>query len=261
MTQNDISNSQNQEQNCQDDTNANYLNPTTKIWFYIPFDRWFLTKDEKNPLQGIESWFDSPTKINQTVNKPKKRKRIDLSLVDVKISKDPELLKQYYDLREEAYRNDSGFSNYSGDENEFDREGVIFLGIFEDKVVAGARLVSSSNIAYLPHENPEKKFTYLDLCKTVDIDLSGTIYSEISALTIKRELRSNFLDNLFGCIVDYCRSENIKYVFGVADLVCSRDYRMAIEKVGIKSIFINKVIAPRKPEFNNIDSYITVGVI
>ncbi|MES2678139.1 MAG: hypothetical protein V4612_07530 [Pseudomonadota bacterium] len=260
MTQTDISDNKNQKQNYPNDSNSNYLNPTTKIWFYIPFSNWFLTKDEKNPLQGIESWFDSPTKVSQTVNKPKKRNRIDVNSIDIKISKDPELLKQYYDLREESYRNDSGFKNYSGDENNFDRNGVIFLGVMKGKVVAGARLVVSSEVDYLPHEDPEKHFIYPEICKTINIDLKGVLYSEVSALTISKELRVNFLDKLFQSMVEHCRENNIKYIFGVSDMKCSRDYKMSFSKLRVPFMLASQIVAPRKTEFNNIDSYLVVAM-
>ncbi len=242
------------QQKYYNDNNLNFSDPS-KMWFYIPYDRWFLGKDEKQPMQGHSSWFDSATKIIREINKPRKGNKIDASQVEVRLTNDPALLRQYYDLREKIYQNDSGYVNYSGAENNYDKNGRIFLGIFNNMVVAGARLVVSSDVDHLPHENEKEGFMYPEICKTVGIDLDGVVYSEVSALVIRKEFRMNLINKLLKSMADYCKANDIKYMIGVANMKCNRDYRISLAKDGIKSVIIDKVIAPRKPEFNNIDSF------
>ncbi len=261
MKQNHISENQNQQQNYYSEAKENYPNLNTKPWFCVPDDSWFLNKDDTRQIQGIESWFDSPAEVYRMINKPKKRKRADLSLVDVQISKDPALLQQYYDLREASYRAEWNFANYNGQENEWDRNGKIFLAIFDGKVVAGARLVVSSDVPYLPHEDPTLHFTYSEICKNIDIDLSEVLYSELSALFIAKEFRANLIDKLSRSVVDYCRANNIKYAFGIATLKANRNSHLSFNRIGVKSFILDKIVAPKKPQFNNIDCCPIVVVV
>jgi len=261
MKQNNISDNQNQQQNYHSEANENYPNLNTKLWFCVPYNSWFLSKDDTQQIQGIESWFDSPAEVYRMINKPKKRKKVDLSLIDVQISKDPELLQQYYDLREYAYRNYSGYKNYSGSENEWDRNGKIFLAVLDGKVIAGARLLVSSDVPYLTFEDPAQHFTYSEICKNIAIDLSEALYGEISAFAVDRNFSNQIIDNIFFSIGGYCRANNIKYILGVADLKCNRDYKIALSKIGVKSFILDKIVAPKKPEFNNIDCCPIVAVV
>jgi hypothetical protein len=230
-------------------------NLENKEWFLASQNKWFLSKESKVFVAGKDSWFINPLQTAKTIHKISKKQRPDISKVQIQLSKDPELLKQYYDLREDIYKNDSGYKNYSGSENSFDKNGQIFLAIEDGVVVAGARLVVSNNVAKLPHENLEAGFTYQTICSNFNIDLNGTIYSEISALIIKKGFRNDLLKLLFKSIVQFCRETNIKYIFGVANMKCNRDYKIVFSKIGVKSFIADKIIAPRKPEFNNIDSY------
>lgn len=261
MKQNHISENQNQQQNYYSEAKENYLNLNTKPWFCVPDDSWFLNKDDTRQIQGIESWFDSPAEVYRMINKPKKRKRADLSLVDVQISKDPALLQQYYDLREASYRAEWNFANYNGQENEFDKNGKIFLAIFDGKVVAGARLVVSSDVPYLTHEDPTLHFTYSEICKNIDIDLSEVLYGEISAIASDRNFRGQIIDNIFSSIGNYCRANNIKYILGIATLNTNRNSHLSLNRIGVKSFILDKIAAPKKPQFNNIDCCPIVVVV
>ena len=261
MKQNNISDNQNQQQNYHSEANENYPNLNTKLWFCVPYNSWFLSKDDTQQIQGIESWFDSPAEVCRMINKPKKRKKVDLSLIDVQISKDPELLQQYYDLRQASYKAKWGFANYNGQENEWDRNGKIFLAIFDGKVIAGARLLVSSDVPYLTFEDPAQHFTYSEICKNIAIDLSEALYGEISAFAVDRNFSGQILDNIYFRAIDYCRANNIKYILGVAALKTNRNSHLSLNRIGVKSFILDKIAAPKKPEFNNIDCCPMVAVV
>ena len=179
MNQNIASNIQMQEKNDYNDS-ANYSNPTPKIWFFISYGNWFLSKTEKQQVQGSDSWFNSPSKISQAINRPEKIEKIDLSKIEILVTKDPELLQQYYDLREREYRKKLGFENYNGQETTHDKTGDIMLGVFNGKVVAGARIDFSNKNKSMYNDNPEIGFNYKDIIKKFDPTFQdGDVYSEI----------------------------------------------------------------------------------
>ncbi len=249
----DDSNQQNHQKETQDQDNQD--------WFFALQNQWFLSSKSKAIIPGSDSWFENPIQVLRAIQKISKKNKVDVTQVKIQLSKDKKLLQQYYDLRESLYRNDSGYRNYSGAENDFDRNGRIFLGLYNGSVVAGARLVVSSDVDYLPHENTEKNFTYNQICKNLGINLDGVIYSEISALVIDRSFRKNLLGILFTSVVEHCHQENIKYIFGVSNKQCNRDYKMVFAKLGIKCVISNEIVAPKKSEFNNIDSYPIVAIM
>lgn len=60
--------------------------------------------------------------------------------IEFKISRDPQLLSQYYALREHYFREELGIPDFDGSEDEMDRQGQIFLAIQDGRVVGGARI-------------------------------------------------------------------------------------------------------------------------
>jgi hypothetical protein len=221
-------------------------------WFLAFQNQWFLSKESKVFLPGKDTWFANPLQTAKIVHKAGRSKRVDISKVKIQITKDPELLQQYYDLRERTFRSDLGFKSYDGQENKYDKNGRIFIGTLNGEVVSGARLMVSSDMPYLVHEDIEKNFTYQVMCKSLDIDLCGVKYAEISALCEQEKFRvEGMLDKLLEVVIGYCRSENIKYMFGITDLTQNRNYKKTFTKINVKSIIADKINVPAKIEFNN----------
>ena len=62
-----------------------------------------------------------------------------LSIV-FKLSQDPQLLEQYYDLREHCFREELGLPDFDGSEEEQDRHGQILLAVENGRCIAGVRI-------------------------------------------------------------------------------------------------------------------------
>ena len=60
--------------------------------------------------------------------------------IQFSISRDPQLLEQYYTLREQCFRDELGIPDFDGSEDEMDRQGQIFLAVQNGRVVGGARI-------------------------------------------------------------------------------------------------------------------------
>ena len=62
--------------------------------------------------------------------------------IEFKISRDPHLLQQYYQLREECFREELGIPDFDGSEEERDKNSLKFLAIENGKCIGGARISS-----------------------------------------------------------------------------------------------------------------------
>ncbi|MFT6077671.1 MAG: hypothetical protein ACJATU_000881, partial [Rickettsiales bacterium] len=156
-------------------------------WFFMPQEQWFLNGSLQDLVEGCESWFDSVMKIDR---KPApKKKKIDVSKITIISTQDPDLLKQYYDLRERQYRKKLGFEQYDGQENEYDKIGDIMVALYAGKVIAGGRVDYSNKIKIMCNDDPVSGFTYQSLLKRFDSDANQEdIFSEICGLAVNERM-------------------------------------------------------------------------
>ena len=60
--------------------------------------------------------------------------------ITFELCRDPRLLQQYYQLREECFRRELGLPDFDGSEDERDRQGQILIARIGDRCVGGARI-------------------------------------------------------------------------------------------------------------------------
>lgn len=60
--------------------------------------------------------------------------------IEFKLTRDPQLLAQYYALREQCFREELGIPDFDGSEEAGDRKGRILLAIQDGRCVGGARI-------------------------------------------------------------------------------------------------------------------------
>ncbi len=60
--------------------------------------------------------------------------------IEFKLSRDPQLLQQYYELRERCYRRELGIPDFDGSEDMNDQRGHILLAIENGRCIGGARV-------------------------------------------------------------------------------------------------------------------------
>lgn len=63
--------------------------------------------------------------------------------VEFKVSNDPQLLTQYYALRERCFREELELPDFDGSEEEADRHGSILLAVENGRCIAGVRISPS----------------------------------------------------------------------------------------------------------------------
>ena len=62
--------------------------------------------------------------------------------IEFKLSRDPQLLEQYFQLREDCFRQDLGLSGFDGSADDRDMQGQIFLVHQDGQCIGGTRISS-----------------------------------------------------------------------------------------------------------------------
>ena len=60
--------------------------------------------------------------------------------IEFQVCREPALLAQYYDLREQCFRDDLGLTDFDGSEEEQDRQGTILVAVENGRCIAGVRV-------------------------------------------------------------------------------------------------------------------------
>lgn len=72
--------------------------------------------------------------------------------IEFELCQDPQLLEQYYQLRQKCFRRELKLPDFDGSEDERDREGQILIARTGDRCVGGARIVPDSTMQYRINE-------------------------------------------------------------------------------------------------------------
>ena len=185
------------------------------------------------PLRVVENNQNEAT-MNSTnnlhvVTSPNKNDNSDL---EVFITKDEDLLKQYYDLRHESYRGENGWSDFDGAEGYADRNGQIVVAKRDGKVVGGMRIMFSDECNYLSNEIPGTQYEYKKFIHKYD-DREDLVVAEISALVVRQGYRdSNITLAMFDCLFSEAKRHKCHYVFAVAIALVCRSDRKTLRKLG-----------------------------
>jgi hypothetical protein len=152
--------------------------------------------------------------------------------VEVFLTKDSDLLNQYYDLRQTAYRDENGLPDYDGSENKFDRGGKIAIAVENGKVIGGARATFSDQCQFLPNEIPGTQYDYRKFITKYD-QRENLILSEISALAVEKSHRdSNTTAAMLDLLFKESQLHGCNYIFAVAVAAACRSYRKTVKKLG-----------------------------
>ena len=67
--------------------------------------------------------------------------------ITFELCQDPQLLQQYYQLRQDCFRRELGLPDFDGSEDESDRKGQILIARIGDRCVGGARIAPGSPVS------------------------------------------------------------------------------------------------------------------
>ena len=183
--------------------------------------------------------------------------------VEVLITKDKGLLKQYYDLRHKVYREENQLENYNGAESKNDRDGFLFIAIEDHVVLGGARLMCSDKSEYMSNEHPGTKYVYETIMEKYD-KRDHLTYCEISSVVVKNDKRNGEITKeIFKKVASYIKEAGYNYVFWVAFVAACRGYRRNCKELGYDvEICMNmpwKELGPNKALHRTFPMYLRVS--
>ena len=154
------------------------------------------------------------------------------SSVKLFFTEDEKFLKQYYFLRQEAYRLQYNWPNFDGSECDFDHWGRILVAVKDGVVIGGLRLMFSDRSKYLANEIPGTQFEYEKLIRKYD-NRENIVIAEISGMVVAKEYRDNsVMQALFAIAFEESKREKCHYVFSIALIVVCRRDRRTLRKLG-----------------------------
>ena len=167
--------------------------------------------------------------------------------VRVVITKDQHLLDQYYELREDLFRevdqrykikhpeDKNAVIDYDGSETDADRFGEIIVVLNSDnRVVGGMRFLLSNSIEHSLNQVPESGFTIKEFLKKSSLN-SEAKFSEASAVVIRKCYRNReVMKSMFAELFRKSIELGCDYVIGIAIDAACRDHKIATRSLGYK---------------------------
>jgi N-acyl-L-homoserine lactone synthetase len=154
--------------------------------------------------------------------------------VDVFITKDADLLKQYYAMRHEIYCVENGWENYPSAENDFDHKGKIIVAVKDGKVVGGMRLLTSKWVEYFPNEIVGTEFTYKYFLSKFDLE-ADAVMGEISAFFVEKSNRDSTISTMMiEKALEEAKLQNCVYCIAIATPLLNRSHRKDAKRLGFK---------------------------
>lgn len=141
-------------------------------------------------------------------------------------------IEQYYGLRERAFKQRLNCSNYSGKEDEYDRNGVIILAKCGEEVVGGTRIVISAEEKRMSLPFEDANFN-LKLALP-ELDLENYKYGEITKFAVKPELmKGNVSSEITRVALLEMVNRDCDYQFSVAPMLQARNSRLITKKLNL----------------------------
>ena len=169
-------------------------------------------------------------------------------LVKAIITKDHQLLDQYYKLKRDVYAEEYGWEDFDDTERAFDENGKIVILVDQDnRVLGGARLMISNGDMPLSGDFLNTTFTYKNLFKFCNIDTANKKYSEISSFLIDPNYRGNSgVQKILEFVLRESLNNGCSYIVGWSSLARCRIYRMMFDKINCKLNIVKEFPWPEK---------------
>ncbi len=155
--------------------------------------------------------------------------------ISYEFTNNPEMLQQYYNIREYAYKETLGLQHFSGQEDEFDIHSHILIVKAGGNVVGGARLIVSTpqNPQMIPLEEDG-----LDVkSKFPQLDFSQINYCEMSRLALLPEFRNKEIaEEIHRKFIDICARDNIDVGFARTTPLQQRRTKTIFNNLGYEMI-------------------------
>lgn len=164
---------------------------------------------------------------------------------------DKDLLDQYYQLREDCYKQEWGLSVFSGVEDEHDKQGHILIVREGDKVIGGGRVVFRYNFSTL--KLPMETDTFLLHEMLPEIGVGSKLIGEIGRIAVLPEYRGHKLADIGFYLLAKSQLCGCHYLTTVAPVKQAVRYTRIADKFGIKISTMESIPVADHPYYNHIE--------
>ena len=183
-------------------------------------------------------------------------------------TRDKKLLKQYVELRQNLYKQDSFFKGFRFfdylEEEDYNKPQIQTLLIFhENRCVGGGCLTVSTPEARVLLSMEEdlgstaEKGSFLQ--KTFpELHLEQEKYCEIGRIVVHPDYRGGrCVKAIFRHVVSQAKAQSVRYMFGMGDAKRLSLYeKICVNELGMKSTIYYKIKLPVKSDYEGIRMYI-----
>lgn len=151
--------------------------------------------------------------------------------VTIELTKDPELLNQYYKLREDSFRDKLGISSFNGEEDELDKQSNILIARIGNRCIGGVRICGGGHSQKLPLEEREGFLAE----QFPDLDLQPTDCCQWMRFTLCPQLEYSkaYMQNQFIlATAKFSSALGYKYGLCVSSKIHHRFYKRTFSKYG-----------------------------
>jgi hypothetical protein len=166
-------------------------------------------------------------------------------------TKDPTHLDQYYQIREQCYKEYWGLKIFSGAEDEHDRNGHILIVRAGNQVIGGGRLFlrSMNDIMKLPTETDD--FLLHEVLP--ELSTAHTIWGDIGRIAVLPEFRGKKVLKIGFYLLAKAQENYCNYLTTVAPTKQAQKYKEMTEPFNVDIQIIDYLPVADHPYYNNIE--------
>jgi len=173
------------------------------------------------------------------------------------ITKDADLLEQYFALRAETFKRVLGLNQFNGDGEKSDHNNDIFIARVGRQVIGGVRIVGCTPQQCLPLENHYDDFNQ----QLPQLHLRDYGYCQWMRLTLTREtpIPAKKLHADFFLALALATNElGYRYGFCVSSKLHQRLYKQTFSRIGYRHSACANVLVDNEKEFNDLEHLLYV---
>jgi len=181
--------------------------------------------------------------------KPKERaakNKETAPMISFEVTRDPDLLSQYYRLREQCFRAELSAHGFDGSEESGDRLGHILVARLGDFLVGGMRIAPACPHSGLPAE------------LAADSD-AICIWERLVCHPQKRSIA--VARDFLGHLIDHCRRLGYEYGVVLSSLDRARYYRMSHSALGVPFDILRPAPEFAAGAFASMEHYLSVSYL
>jgi predicted GNAT family N-acyltransferase len=165
-------------------------------------------------------------------------------MIKYEVTRDPELLRQYYELRERCFREDLGIEDFDGSEDEKDKQAHILIAHKNGRCVGGVRISLE-----LPTE---------ESISDLSVDMRASCSWERFVFH-PDERSTRFSREFLANLIDVCHALDFKHAFVLSSLRNARFYRLFHTALGIPFEILKAAPEFAQGKFTGLEHYLSVS--